>query len=141
MSLEYILSNFFQFRVIKYFLVGGLAAVTDISLFTLFYLYYGLGIAAASVASFLFAVLVNYYLGILLVFNSKERFPKYKEFLLVLSVSASGLLLNIGCTYFFVQVVDLWPVIAKFLAALPAFVWNYTLRRNFVFKSVVQRAS
>ena len=140
-SPQYILQNFFYFRLVKYLAVGGAAAVTDISLFALFMMHFGLGIAAASVLSFLFAVVVNYYLGILITFDSRVRFRRHEEFVLVFLVSASGLLLNIGCTYLFVQVTNFAPVIAKILAALPTLVWNYMLRRNFIFKQEMKRAS
>ena len=140
-SLEYILRHFFLFRVVRYLLVGGAAAVTDISLFALFNIHFGLGITSASVLSFLFAVLVNYYLGVLITFESKVRFRRHEEFALVFLVSGSGLLLNIGCTYFFAQVTNFAPVIAKVVAALPTFVWNYLLRRNFIFKREMQRAN
>lgn len=133
-SLNYIVRNLFFFRVVKYLLVGGLAAATDISLFTLFNIYFSLGIATASMLSFVFAVTVNYYLGVLITFDSKVRFRRHEEFALVFFVSASGLLLNIGCTYLFVEMLNRGPVIAKVLAALPTFVWNYLLRRNFIFK-------
>jgi putative flippase GtrA len=140
-SPQYIFRNFFHFRLVKYLVVGGTAAVTDISLFAFFTIYFGMGIATASVVSFLFAVVVNYYLGILIIFDSKVRFRRYEEFSLVFLVSASGLLLNIGCTYLFVHLTDFAPVIAKVLAALPTLGWNYTLRRNFIFKQEIKHAS
>jgi putative flippase GtrA len=73
-------------------------------------------------------------MGILLAFDSKVRFKRYEEFMLVCLVSASGLIFNIGATYLLFYFGGISAVIAKTVAAIPTFLWNYILRRNFIFK-------
>lgn len=123
-----------KLRVVRYLVVGGFAAIVDLSIFSYLNIYFGFDIFWASITSFIFAVIANYYMGILLAFDSKVRFKRHEEFMLVCLVSASGLIFNIGTTYLLFYFGGINAIIAKTVAAIPTFLWNYILRRNFIFK-------
>jgi putative flippase GtrA len=55
-------------RIVRYFLVGGAAAVLDIGLFAALAQYAGLPWFPVSVCSFVLATLLNYFLSIVFVF-------------------------------------------------------------------------
>ena len=65
--------------IYKYFIVGGLAAVIDISLFTFFAGYLGLPWLPISTLSFCIATYTNYVLSIKYIFESGARYTKSKE--------------------------------------------------------------
>ena len=73
-------------KVIKYFFVGGVAAFFDISVFSIFTIYLGYPWIPVSIATFIIATLINYYLSINFVFISGEKFPVKQEILLVFLV-------------------------------------------------------
>lgn len=121
-------------RLLRYLIVGGCAAVIDISTFTFLAIYFQVNILVSSIISFIFAVTANYYLGIAIAFKSEIRFNRIEEFILVFLVSFSGLLINIASLYLILNFTSLGLFIAKASSAIPTFVWNFMLRRNYIFK-------
>jgi putative flippase GtrA len=120
-------------RIVKYFFVGGIAAIVDIGLF-----YLGAGVARwnymiVGAVSFTLATLVNYFISVQVVFQSGLRFSRLYELLLVFLVSCVGLLVNQAILYICISrlVIGLLP--AKLLATVCVFLWNYQLRIRFVF--------
>ena len=81
-------------RIIRYFFVGGTAAIVDIGLFTLFANYLGFPWLPVSICTFTLATLVNYLLSIRFVFDSGARHKKHVEVLGVFAISALALLIN-----------------------------------------------
>ena len=51
-------------KIVKYFFVGGIAATIDIGLFSFFAVYLGWPWLAVSVATFILATFINYFLSI-----------------------------------------------------------------------------
>ena len=86
-------------KIIKYFFVGGIAAIVDIGLF-----YLGAGVARwnymiVGTVSFTLATLVNYFISVRVVFQSGTRFSRRNELLLVFLVSCAGLAINQAILY------------------------------------------
>lgn len=133
--IQFVIENFTKFRSVKYLVVGGISAIVDIFVFYLLFAELSFNIIASSVIAFCFAVVVNYFIGNMFVFESKIRFMKTTEFSLIFIISASGLAWNIVLVYLMIYPMDMHPGISKIIAAAPVFLWNYTLRRNFIYKS------
>ncbi len=120
-------------KIVKYFFVGGIAAMVDIGLF-----YLGAGVAGwnymvIGTGSFTLATLVNYIMSIRVVFESGTRFSRYSEILLVFLVSCAGLVVNQSILYISVSRLAIGLLPAKLLATAGVFLWNYQLRSRFVF--------
>lgn len=120
-------------KVLRYFVVGGIAASVDIGCFFLLTQILHAEWFWSAVASFVLATTINYLLSIRYVFRSGARFRRHHEVLLVFAVSASGLAINQLVLWTMVTRVGLGLMASKFVATSLLFVWNYGLRKNLVF--------
>ena len=120
-------------RFVRYFFVGGTAALVDIGLFMLFAQGFGFPYLRVATATFVIATLVNYVLSIRFVFKSGQRFGKRMEVFLVYLVSAVGLAVNAAILFVCVEMLALPLLLAKLAATGTVFFWNYLARRFFVF--------
>ena len=131
-----IASNCLEFKIVRYFFVGGAAAVVDLSLFFIFARLLGYHYLFVGAGAFTVAAVVNYFLSIRYVFISGTRFRGNKEFAWVYVVSAVGLLLNQIILYIGVDALHQDMMLAKITAIGLVFGWNYLARKHFVFKAV-----
>ena len=120
-------------RILRYFVVGGVAATVDIGFFFLFAKLAGFNYLVVAPLGFVLATWVNYQLSIRHVFRSGARFSRGREILLVYAVSAIGLLINQAVLYVLVDRVGAELMLAKFTATVTVFFWNYAMRNNYVF--------
>jgi putative flippase GtrA len=120
-------------RILRYFIVGGVAATVDIGFFFLFAKLAGFNYLVVAPLGFVLATWVNYQLSIRHVFRSGVRFKRGREILLVYVVSAVGLLINQAVLYVLVDQVGAELMLAKFTATVTVFFWNYYTRKNYVF--------
>jgi putative flippase GtrA len=120
-------------KIVKYFFIGGIAAIVDIGLF-----YLGAGMARwnymlVGTISFTLATLVNYFISVRVVFQSGTRFSRHYEMVLVFLVSCAGLVINQTILYVCISRLAVGILISKLLATGGVFLWNYQLRSRFVF--------
>lgn len=120
-------------RLIKYFFVGGTAAIVDIGLFTLFVNPLGFPWFPVSICTFVLATLVNYLLSIKFVFESGIQHKKHIEIIGVFAISALALLVNQAVLYIAIEWFDWNLVIAKITATGTVFFWNYFGRSKLIF--------
>lgn len=123
-------------RLIRYFFVGGTAAVVDIGVFGVLVKVLGLPWFPVAAFSFVLATMVNYILSVRFVFKSGVRFRAQTELLLVFVVSAVGLAVNQAELWLLISRLSWDPLIAKVTATGSVFFWNYWARRHLVFKAV-----
>ena len=119
--------------LIRYFFVGGLAALVDFLLFAALIKLFGLAWFYASVVSFTIATSVNYLLSIRLVFESGARYAKHNEIALVFFVSGIGLVLNQAALYGLIALAGLNLLCSKVGATGLVFFWNFIARQKFIF--------
>lgn len=122
-------------KFIRYFAVGGIATAVDFSIFAA--LLYGVDVTWfwSAFVSFLLATSVNYVLSIRHVFESGVRFRKRHEIPLVFLVSAVGLVVNQAALYVGIEMIGIYPLVAKVGATGMVFFWNFFARSMFIFKS------
>lgn len=123
-------------KIIRYFFVGSIAAIVDISLYVVFAQLLGYNYLIVAGHTFILATLVNYILSVRHVFESGIRYQKRKEVALVFAVSAGGLIINQWALYVFVESLGANLVVAKVLATFIVFFWNYLLRAKIIFYKV-----
>jgi putative flippase GtrA len=114
-----------------YLIVGGICFFIDVGGFVILRLF-KLPILTASVLSFITATLVNYLLCCAFVFRS-GRFSRPEEILRLFVIAVVGLGLNSAAVWLLALIFGSDPTLAKILAVLPVFAWNYLGRRTMVF--------
>jgi putative flippase GtrA len=122
--------------LIVYFLVGGTSFLVNFAIFWIFVRLTGLHWIAANIAGFLGAALINYYLSVRFVFESRIFSQRRLEVFLTFAVSAVGGGLETLLIYLGYDVASLNLNIAKLGAAAIVFFWNYGARRFLVFGAV-----
>jgi putative flippase GtrA len=120
-------------NIIKYFFVGGSAAIVDVGLFFIFAKYLGYPYLFVGFITFIIATFVNYYLSIKFVFRSESRFQKRKEIFLIYTVSAISLSLNLILLYCFHEILFFDIGLSKIVVTGLLFFFNYSIRRFFIF--------
>jgi putative flippase GtrA len=120
--------------IIRYFFVGAAAALVDWILFGIFAQLLGLPWFAVALASFMCATLVNYVLSVRHVFRSGTRFSPPHEMAMVFAVSAAGLAINQTILWLLIERADWYPMLAKIQATGVVFIWNYAIRRFYIFR-------
>lgn len=122
-------------KLARYFVVGGVAALVDWSLFWLFVQQLTLPYQWAAALSFVLATLVNYVLSIRYVFESGVRYRRAHEMFFVYVVSAIGLLVNLLVLQILFEGFGIHLLVAKVGATGVVFFWNYLARSRFIFRS------
>ena len=114
-----------------YFVVGGCAAVVDL---TVFHVASGRGVSTpvAAVASFLVAALLNYAMSSLIVFQARWSLGKAASFL---AGASMGLIVNSGLTVALAELGGIDPTLAKAIAIGATFVLNFSINTFIVFRS------
>ena len=128
-------------KLVRYFFVGGAAALVDFSLFALLARVAGLPWFPVALFSFTMATLVNYVLSVRHVFESGIRFSRRHELMLVYLVSAVGLAINQGALWFGIEAAHLDMLVAKLGATGAVFFWNYGARRYFIFSERISHVA
>ncbi|WEK17780.1 MAG: GtrA family protein [Candidatus Pedobacter colombiensis] len=120
-------------QLIKFGIVGCSGLVIDFAITYFFKEYVGLNRFIANALGFSAAVTNNYFIHRFWTFKSDER-QIAKQFLKFLIVSVIGLGINTLCIYTIQQWTYLSFYVAKFIAILLVFMWNYTLNALVTFK-------
>ena len=113
----------------RYIFVGGTAFVVDF-----FFLYFfsdicGIYYLISGVLSFIISVLVNYIMSTKWVFNQDSINSRVIEFNLFLLISTIGLIFTEILLYFFTDIIGLYYLVSKIIAAIIVLFWNFIARR------------
>jgi len=119
--------------VVKYFFVGGVAALTDLIIFFILAKVLEYNYLLVSVLGFMVATYVNYDLSIRFVFISGARFKKLSEIGMVYLASVTALVVHLSVLYLLIDILSKGKMISKLVAILSAFMFNYLIRRYYVF--------
>lgn len=117
---------------IRYFVVGGICALTDWVVFPIFLYGADFHYLIAGTISFVIATGLNYVLSVRYVFDAGGR-ARHTEVLLVYAASAVGLLINLAALGALIELVGIHPMIAKILGTGSAFAWNFCARYYWIF--------
>ncbi|MCL2036960.1 MAG: GtrA family protein [Oscillospiraceae bacterium] len=136
---------FIQF--VKYGITAGIATLFDWASYYIFYEKMGINELVSVVLSFVVWFVVNYILSVLFVFK-KSKHKKGKEVALVLITSITALGVNILCVWLFAMMFgaipliaenslviehNLIPLFAKIVSSGICMVYNFILRKVFIF--------
>ena len=118
-------------QLMLYLVVGGICFCIDIGGFILVR-QLPVSVLTASAISFMAATFANYLLCCTFVFRS-GRFSRSEEMMWLFVISIVGLGLNSAVVWLLAECLHFPPTLAKILAVLPVFAWNYLGRRAIVF--------
>lgn len=121
-------------RVVRYMIVGGVAATVDFVVFAFAIKIIGAHWFPSALVSFVLATAVNYLLSIRHVFESGVRFRRRNEVLLVFVVSGIGLAINQTILWLLIETASMNALLAKCIATVTVFFWNYGARRSYIFR-------
>ena len=120
-------------RLLRYFCVGGVAALIDISIFYFCTNFLHWPWLPVSVASFIIATLFNYFASIKFVFKSGVRYAGHIELIGVFFVSFIALIVNQLILFLLIEIAGCNLLLSKLTATGMVFLWNYFGRAKFVF--------
>lgn len=123
-------------QLVKYFFVGGTAALCDWGFYWFLINILSIHYVLAAAISFLIATLVNYLLSLKWVFKNSSRFKRGTEVSLIFIVSAAGMLINQLTLVFLVEFLSWHYMLAKFSATGLVFFWNFYLRKYYIFNNI-----
>lgn len=111
----------------RFCLVGGFTFVIDYGLLYLLTEHLGVNYLLSSGAAFTIAVIINYILCLLFVFNGGKS--GLRQLSLFIYASMAGLLLNQLCMWLLVEVFAFYYLAAKIIATAVVTLWNYVTKK------------
>ncbi|SHG37714.1 Putative flippase GtrA (transmembrane translocase of bactoprenol-linked glucose) [Fibrobacter sp. UWB8] len=121
----------------RYIIVGGLAFLLDLAVFSLCLYVVGLHYLLSNFFGLIIGLTFNYTMSILWVFQSCKRnfeTKKITEFLLFTLVGFVGVGINQMLMYIMVDGVHMKEIISKIFAAIIVLIWNFGARKLMLFK-------
>ncbi len=123
-------NGFIQF--FRYIFVGGIAFVADAGALWLCEKFMHYLIAAA--IAFVFGLVVNYVLSVCFVFSDSERTTsRTAEFIIYAIIGVIGLGLTELIMWLFTDVIGLYFLLSKIVAAAIVLVWNFVARKKIIY--------
>ncbi len=122
--------------ILLYFIVGAIAALTDLIIFYVFAKHFGFNYLLITIVGFVVATLVNYFLSIKFVFNSGSRFSKGTEIIITYIVSSIGFIVHISVLFLLIDFLQFEKMLSKIIAIGTAFMFNFLLRKYYIFKKI-----
>lgn len=86
----------------------------------------------ATVGSFIFGVVLNWFFSRKVVFGASTHHP-LKEFVMVAVTSIGGVVIQLVIVFGSVELLHLYPLLGKVLSIGASFVWNYWFRVKYIF--------
>ncbi|MBU2702850.1 putative flippase GtrA [Sporomusaceae bacterium BoRhaA] len=127
-------------QLIRYFCVGGISAGVDWIIFYILNVTCGIYYMFAATGSFLLSVVVNFFWGRKLAFKNRCKFTSKVEALNILGINTMGLIWNILLMWLAIEMVKLTTMEAKIGATGIVFLWNFSLRRWWLYKQTVTKS-
>jgi len=119
-------------QFLRYFFVGGSAAVVDLLVFTVLIQYAGFHYIVAAFIAYMCGLAWNHILCVIWIFESKHQ--RIHELLIVFSIALGGLLWTWLILYVAITLLGIDPVIAKMISQILVLFWNFTMRKFYVFQ-------
>lgn len=140
MNNEYILKYILKktdntlIQFFRYIFVGVIATIVDMSTLFLLTSKYEIFYLISTAIAFIFGVITNYFISIIWVFRSSRNFKK--EFFLFVAIGVFGLILNELIMFILVSKLNLFYMFAKATAVFLILIWNFGMRKAFVFNGL-----
>lgn len=137
MKLNFI-DNFFSINKgvfsegIKYFFVGGICTVVDLTMLYSLTHFEGLDYILSSIISFTIATVINYFLCKIYVFSKSIITNCYLEFFYYIIITIVGIGINTAVIWSFTEFFNLYYMFSKIPAIAATYFWNFGARKYFL---------
>jgi putative flippase GtrA len=121
-------------QFVRYLFVGGFAALVDTGCLYILHKHLGFHHLSAAAIGFLLGLITNYVISILWVFESRGRIKE--EFTLFALIGIGGLMWTEVILWLSVEVAQISVMLAKGIALVLVLIWNFGMRKKFVFTPV-----
>lgn len=119
-------------QFLRYFFVGGTAAVVDLLVYAVLVKYGEVHYISAAFLAYMAGLSWNHLLCVFWVFDSKHH--RFKELLMVFFIAVGGILCTWLILYLLIDLAGLDPVIAKMISQVLVLFWNFSMRKFYVFQ-------
>ncbi len=116
-------------EVIRFLVAGGGCLLLELACLYVLTEWAGLHYLYSSALAFVISLLVNYWLCRAWVFADGSKKQSLKALSLFFGSSVAGLGINQLCMYTFVDMLGIYYMAAKLLAAVIVTIWNFVLKR------------
>ena len=117
--------------------VGGIALIADASVLWIISLT-GLHYLICAVFGFHIGVGVNYILSVKFVFKEKAPIRSSGEIAVYIVIGVIGLGLTVGLMWFFTEIIGLFFMVSRGIAAVLVFAWNFIIRKITLYRGVTK---
>lgn len=118
---------------LKYLIVGGLAFFCDFGGYYLLTRYTHVHYLLAAIISFIVGLNVNYLLAKYIFFTHSKIKDVKKEYLSVVSISISSLVLKILFLWFLTDLLGMYDLLSKIVTTFFLLFYNFIIRKIFIF--------
>lgn len=125
---------FLNLTIIKFALVGGLGFLVDLLVTWLLKEHFNMNPYLSNATGFIAAVSNNFWINKYWTFSNTNK-KLGNQFVLFLLISVIGLCLNTLCLYAFVELFLINFYMAKAMAVLLVFIWNYFANKAVTFRN------
>ena len=116
-------------QFIRYFFVGGIAAVINIGILYLMVDIFNINYILSNIVGFILGIVVNYSLSKMFVFTDNEDINKIFEILMYVIIGILGLIFDTFMLWIFTSKIGIYYMISKIISTMLTFVWNFVARK------------
>jgi putative flippase GtrA len=126
-------TNSTTLQLFRYTFVGGFAFLVDFS--TLYFLteYFNIYYLLSAGIAFTFGLIINYFLSVKWVFNSRAMKSRPLEFLLFTLIGLVGLGLNELFLWVLTDILLIYYLLSKIITTVIVYLWNFFARKYILF--------
>ena len=128
-------NNKLLMQIIKFVIVGGISTVIDYIIFFILHDILKWNTIISNVLGFTVSVIYNYIASIKWVFDVNKDNDQKKQFIIFITLSIIGLIINTGIVYVCVDIMKLYSLIGKVIATAIVMVFNFITRKAFLEKA------
>ena len=122
-------TNNLLMQFIRYFFVGGIAAVVNIGLLFIFTEICNINYVISNIFAFIFGLVVNYCLSKKIVFTNDNSISKIFEFIMYAIIGVFGLGIDTLMLWIFTDKLKIYYMLSKIISTMITFVWNFIARK------------
>ena len=119
-------------KIFRFVIVGGIATIIDFVFLYIFKELFNFNLILANTLAFIISVIYNYIASIKWVFDIDKNKNSKIQFLLFITFSVIGLILNNIFIYLFTDIMGIYYLISKIIATLFVMIFNFVTRKIFL---------
>jgi putative flippase GtrA len=120
-------------QLIRYSFVGGFAFLVDFGTLAFLTEYFHIHYLVSAGIAFILGLIINYYLSVKWVFNTRAMENRWLEFLLFSLIGLVGLGLNELFLWILTDILFIYYLLSKIITTFIVYFWNFFARKVILF--------